>query len=258
MKTKLNKEDTWVILIGGPRHRVLLKLIERGVHVSLVFIPDNDNPKLEETLKICSDFSIPVKKLSKPSLSLKVDGIANMPCLSLGFPYLFPQSFINQARFIVNVHGTLLPKYRGACTLNWIIENDEQESGVTVHFVDSGCDTGNIILQRSFPLSIFDTGKSLYRKTLEFEPEVVCEALKILYTNNNIPLISQKNLECKQYPNRKPFHSELDISKPLMNLYNQIRASDPEKYPAYFFINGEKVCIKIWRETKSSSEEDMV
>lgn len=258
MKIKLNKEDKWVMLTGGPRHRALLKLIENNIPISLVFIPDNDNPKLEETLKICSEFSIPVKKMNRGSLSLKIDEIADMPCLSLGFPYLFPQSFIDQARFIVNVHGTLLPKYRGACTLNWIIENGEQESGVTVHFIDSGCDTGDIIIQRSFPVSIFDTGKSLYRKTLEFEPDVVSEALKILYSSNNIHLVFQKNLECKQYPNRKPFHSELDTSKPLMDLYNQIRASDPEKYPAYFFINGEKVCIKLWREIKSSHEEDMV
>lgn len=257
MKTKLNKEDKWVILTGGPRHRVLLKLIERNIPISLLFITDNDNPKLEKTLRICSEFSIPVKKLNKSSLSLKVDNIAGRPCLSLGFPYLFPQSFIDQTRFIVNVHGTLLPKYRGACTLNWVIENGEQKSGVTVHFIDSGCDTGDIIMQSSFPVSIFDTGKSLYRKTLEFEPDVVYKALEILYSGN-FSLLSQKNLGCNQYPNRKPFHSEVDPSKPLINLYNQIRASDPEKYPAYFLINGEKVCIKLWREMKSLHEEDLI
>jgi methionyl-tRNA formyltransferase len=257
MNIQCKKIDKWVILIGGPRHRALLKLIEHNVPISLVIVPDNNNPKLKETLKICSDFSIPVQKLRREKISLDVQEIIDMPCLSLGFPYLFPQSFIEQTRFIVNVHGTLLPKYRGACTLNWVIENGEEDSGVTVHFVDVGCDTGDIILQRSFPISDFDTGQSLFKKTLEFEPSVVVEALQLLY-RGNIDLTSQKNLECMQYPNRKPLHSELDPSQPLIKLYNKIRAADPDNYPAYFFINGEKVCIKLWRESKPPLEEGLL
>ena len=60
---------------------------------------------------------------------------------------------------MLNVHGTLLPYYAGARTINWIIENGENFSGVTVHKIDKGMDTGPILLQERFAISPFDTEK---------------------------------------------------------------------------------------------------
>ncbi len=257
MKKIISTADKLVLFIGGPRHKVLSLIIEEKIPIEQVYFPDNENPRLDVTKEICLQNKIPTKKIKKSEIHGEIPDVYNKVCLSLGFPYLFPKSFLNQTRFVINVHGTLLPKYRGASTLNWAIENGDKESGVTVHFVDEGCDTGDIILQKSFPLSVFETGKSLYRKTLEFEPHVVLEALKALY-DGSYNLTSQKGLESQCYPNRKPHHSELDQTQPLSLLYNKIRAADPIDYPAYFYINGEKVCIKIWRETKAIEDQDLI
>jgi methionyl-tRNA formyltransferase len=257
MTFRLKRDEKLVLFIGGPRHRVLEALIRKKIPIQCVFLPGNNNLKLRETILICEKNSIPLYVISKEELQGEIPLIKGRPCLSLGFSYLFPKKFIDQARFIINVHGTLLPKYRGACTLNWAIENGDTESGVTVHFVDEGCDTGDIILQKSFSIGEFDTGKSLYRKTLEFEPEVVLEALEQMYEKKVVPL-PQGKTDGRDYPNRQPFHSEVNPQEPLIALYNKIRAADPILYPAYFFIAGEKVCIKLWRENKSPDQEDYI
>ena len=257
MIKNIYKEDNLILFVGGPRHKVLQALIENNIRIGLVFIPEIENFRLIPSIEMCNNYGIPIKKISKSQLKEQLPEIHNKPCLSLGFPYLFPKEFLEKTRFVVNVHGTLLPKYRGSRTLNWVIENGDTTSGVTVHFVDEGCDTGDIILQKSFSVSEFDTGKSLYRKTLEFEPGVVVEALKML-SKRNFKVRSQQKLLSTQYPNRQPFHSEIDPRKPLVDLYNKIRAADSENYPAYFFINEQKICIKIWREKKLDDEDDML
>jgi len=57
---------------------------------------------------------------------------------------------------------------------------------------------------------------------------------------------------------RKPEDSEIDPQRPLLDLYNQIRACDPDDYPAYFYVEGQKVCIGLWRQDKPGSELDMI
>ena len=57
---------------------------------------------------------------------------------------------------------------------------------------------------------------------------------------------------------RTPNDSEINWNHSLKSLYNQIRACDPEKYPAFFYVNGEKVYIRLWRESKPEEESDMI
>ena len=120
---------------------------------------------------------IVLRVVSQRDLPAVGEQLVGETCLSVGFGLLFPPAFLASVAACLNVHGTLLPDYPGARSLNWVIECGERASGVTVHLVDEGVDTGPILLQRAFPLTWFDTGKSLARKTLAFEPMVVVEAL---------------------------------------------------------------------------------
>lgn len=252
---RIQRNDKIVLFIGGPRHNAFQAILSNEYHVSHVFFPDNKNPKLHLSRLLATTHQIPYSFISKDQISNFSSFIKNKLCISLGFPYLFPTDFYQSAKLFINVHGTLLPKYRGGCTLNWVIENGDEESGVTVHLIDEGCDTGDIIIQKRFAVSKFDTGKSLYRKTLEFEPSVIIEALNLIMTGK-YELQAQADRNIKQYPNRQPDHSEVNPEKTLLQLYNQIRASDPKDYPAYFLVDGEKVCITLWRANKPSNEED--
>ncbi len=243
---------------SGPRDRVLRALLDAGHRVRGAFVTDPGVwPGVRPTLELAQERGLPVRVIRKADLeSLAVD-LAGQACLSVGFAFLFPEAFIRAMRVCLNVHGTLLPKYAGLRTLNWVLENGDPTSGVTVHQIDTGIDTGPILLQRAFPVSVFDTGRSLYRKTLEFEPAVVVEALA-RYESGEIEFKPQEFAGAMHYPDRVPEHSLLDPSRPLRELYNKIRAADPDRYPAHFYLEGEKVCVKVWRPEKPPREKDMV
>ncbi|MBA2712093.1 MAG: hypothetical protein H0U55_00850 [Rubrobacteraceae bacterium] len=243
---------------SGPRERVLAAVLDAGHEVMEVIATDPEKwPRVRPTIDLAAEKGIPVRLVEKADLAGLAPRLSSQVCLSVGFGYLFPPELIDASEVALNVHGTLLPKYRGARTLNWVIAHGEDESGVTVHQIDVGTDTGPILLQRPLPVSIFDTVTSLQRRTLEFEPEVVVEALA-LYGSGRANLTRQLDVDVPQYPDRVPEHSEIDPTRPLIDLYDEIRAADPERFPAYFFVAGQKVCIRLSRPGKPDDELDMI
>jgi methionyl-tRNA formyltransferase len=244
---------------GGPRERVLSALLQAGHVVEKVFVNDASRwPKIGPTIELAKGHGIAVEVVErKLDLDRIIPEVADKTCLSVGFNYIFPSRLIASARVVLNVHGSLLPKYAGARTLGWVIENGEMESGVTVHQVDEGIDTGPILLQKAFALSPFETTRSLARKTALFEPSVVLEALLKYESEGLARALPQGRCE-SLWPNRTPEHSRLDPQQPLIALVDKIRAADPDDYPAYFEINGERVCLRMWRRDKSADEADLI
>jgi methionyl-tRNA formyltransferase len=176
--------------------------------------------------------------------------------LSVGWHRIFKPDFIREASPIVNIHPSLLPKYRG-WALNWALVNGDTEHGLTAHIVDEGVDTGPILLQRRISLSKFDTYRSLLRKLIEAHLGFLPEVLQKLKSAELVSVPQDENTASA--PSRRtPKDSEIDPSKPLLELYDIIRASDPDAFPAHFFIEGQKVCIKLWRSEKPNGEEDMI
>ena len=89
-----------------------------------------------------------------------------------------PYAGIDLAKKIaINVHPTLLPKYRGYRSGPFILINGENESGVTIHKLVEEMDKGDIIKQKSFSITKFDTTKSVFRKAREIEPKLLYEAI---------------------------------------------------------------------------------
>ena len=78
----------------------------------------------------------------------------------------------------INIHGSLLPKYRGLATSFWVLYNDEDESGVTAHYMTPEYDTGDIISQRKYPISSDDTMHDVYLKLLDVGPKVANSAIE--------------------------------------------------------------------------------
>lgn len=246
-----------IYFTGGPREKIIRTLMDHGHRVTRVFVSRISSPdRVAATIEFAQSVGVPVEYVGRAELGALEEEVWGQLCLSAGFGYLFPNSVINAASLMLNVHGSLLPKYAGARTLNWAIESGEQESGVTIHQIDVGTDTGPILLQRSFPISPFDTGRSLYRKTLEFEPSLVLEALSLIEAGK-AEFVSQPP-HPPPLPDRRPEHSELDPDRPLVELFDAIRAADWERYPAYFWYRGEKVCIRLWRPGKPMPDDDLI
>jgi methionyl-tRNA formyltransferase len=247
-----------VYFSGGPRERVLDAILKAGHSVSHVVVNDPARwPKVEATINLARKHALPVTVIgAKSELPKLTELVRGRICFSAGFNYIFPKEIISIANCFLNVHGSLLPKYPGM-TVPWAIENGDNQSGVTIHFIDEGVDTGDIILQKSFPLSKFETTRSMMRKMLELEPSVVVEALALYDETRGAGRTPQTSAEAA-LPRRRPHHSEVDPTKPLLDLIDKIRAADPDHYPAHFFLHGEKVCIRLWRPDKPADEADLI
>lgn len=250
-----------IYLCGGTRFQCFKELVESGV-VNLLGVINgqskyNNSAVVEEFRKLCLKHDIPFHNIDK---SLLEDTIAHLNydlLISVGYRFIIPNHLIEKAKYAVNVHPTLLPKYRGYRSGPYIIINGETKTGVSVHVIDEGMDTGDIILQKEVPLNEFDTVKSMSRKTAEAEGQALIEAITQIQ-NGTAQFKKQNESEATVYNYiRTPKDSEVDWEKPLKELYNSIRACDPIDYPAFFYVNGEKVFIKLWREEENKGEYEI-
>lgn len=165
--------------------------------------------------------------------------------LSVGYRFIIPSSIFKQFKYAINIHPSLLPKYKGAYSGFAIIENGEKETGITAHFIDDGIDTGDIICQTVIPLTNFDTINSMSKKVSMIEPSFVSDVINNI-VDNNFKTQKQINSNNMIYNKKRvPEDSLIDVNKPLIELYNKIRSCDQENYPAYFELEGKKVKVRL-------------
>ena len=124
----------------------------------------------------------------------------------------------------INVHPSLLPKYRGPNPYIQVIKNREKKSGVTLHLVDSNFDTGAILDQREVDVLESDTGKELKSKTALIARGAICELLQKMSEDVVFPVMQNENL-ATYYSN--DFDTDVDFNKPVEEIVAQIRAIHP-------------------------------
>lgn len=254
------REMKVIFISGGAREKTLEYLLNNGINIVAVVTPyvSEKNARFSRVLDVAKAYGITIYQVTNESIVNTVNSIDADVLLSCGFSFKIPDAVINHFEHSINVHPTLLPCYRGYRSGPYILINGEKESGVTVHKLSSEIDKGDILYQESFPVSNFDTPKSMKRKTDECEKETVLEALRLIESNNVKYRKQDESLASTYNYMRTPKDSLIDCTKPLIELYNEIRACDAEDYPAFFYIGEEKVCIKMWRASKPDGEEDMI
>ena len=102
--------------------------------------------------------------------------------VSMSFNQIFKTSILSKYK-IINCHAGKLPFYRGRNILNWVLINDEKEYGITVHYVDEGIDTGDIILQKTYPITDNDNYKTLLTNAQTECASLLYEALQKIKNN---------------------------------------------------------------------------
>ncbi len=114
--------------------------------------------------------------------------------VSMSFNQIFKPEIINMPKFkTINCHAGRLPFYRGRNVLNWVLINDENEFGITVHYVDEGIDTGDIILQRIYNITDRDNYKTLLEKAYIECGRILYDAIKSIQ-NDSVKLIQQNKI----------------------------------------------------------------
>jgi methionyl-tRNA formyltransferase len=152
----------------------------------------------------------------------------------------------------VNLHGSLLPQYRGAAPINWAVINGEKETGVTTFKLKHEIDTGDILLQESFPIADTDTAGDVHDRMKEIGAQLLVKTIRGLAagTLQEIPQIHKQpttNLKLHHAPKIFTETCLLDWGKTVDEVYNLVRGLAP--YPAAFtFLEGKK--LKIYKAEK--------
>jgi UDP-4-amino-4-deoxy-L-arabinose formyltransferase/UDP-glucuronic acid dehydrogenase (UDP-4-keto-hexauronic acid decarboxylating) len=142
-----------------------------------------------------------------------------------------------------NLHGSLLPAYRGRCPINWVLVKGEQRTGVTLHHMVEGSDAGDIVGQKEVVIEFEDTAHILYQKLCMKTKELLEEVFPLI--KKGIALRMAQNLrQGSYYGGRRPEDGKIDWGWPVMQIFNLVRAVT-EPYPGAFthLPEGEKLFI---------------
>jgi methionyl-tRNA formyltransferase len=143
-----------------------------------------------------------------------------------------------------NLHGSLLPAYRGRCPVNWVLVKGEPRTGVTLHYMVEGPDAGDIVGQKEVLIEFEDTAYTLYQKLCVKARELLEELLSLI-KKGMAPRVAQNLKHGSYYGGRRPEDGKINWNWPVMQIYNLVRAVT-EPYPGAFTHLSEGEKLLIW------------
>jgi methionyl-tRNA formyltransferase len=253
MSTSLN-----LVLCGTPGFAVptLEKLVETGFHVHLV-VTQPDRPKGRGLELVSSPVKQRALQLGLPVIqpesiknndafraqitALKPDAI-----IVVGYGRIIPQWMLDLPPLgNINLHASLLPKYRGAAPTQWAIARGETVTGVTTMKLDAGVDTGDILLQQEIPIAPNDTAETLGPKLASVGANLMVETLRGLHVGSIHPR-QQDHTQATLAPILKKEDGLIDFSCPAAEVLNRLRGFQP--WPgAYTQFRGKN--LQVWKAT---------
>ena len=208
-------------------------LIKQGENiVGVITVPDVVNQRHPNPVKQCAEkHEIPLfqSKFLKNDDAISWVTQCKPDLLVLAFVTAFvPQKMIDIARLGgINYHPSLLPKYRGGSAINWAVINGEKETGVTIHAIDEGVDTGPILLQEKIAIDPDDTVKSIYFGHLyPMGIRMIGEAVRLIGEGKNVAA-TQDETKASFQPVITTKDTIIDWNQPTEKVYNLIRGANP-------------------------------
>jgi UDP-4-amino-4-deoxy-L-arabinose formyltransferase/UDP-glucuronic acid dehydrogenase (UDP-4-keto-hexauronic acid decarboxylating) len=152
----------------------------------------------------------------------------------------------------LNLHGSLLPKYRGKAPINWVLVNGETETGVTLHCMTPRPDDGDIVAQEKIAISDDDTALTLHRKVAQAAEKLLDEILPQI-KNGRAPRTPQDHAKATYFGGRRPADGEIGWSKKAREVRNLVRAVT-RPFPGAFSFIGDRKCL-FWQVREARLEE---
>jgi len=236
--------------------RCLEYLIEQGEDIAAVFaLPDRGKEIIwyESAKETALKYGIPVYQPRKVSSLTYVKIIRKINpdiIFSISWRQMLSKEILEIPKMgCINLHGSLLPKYRGFSPVVWAIINGEEKTGVTLHYMTEKPDAGDIIAQKEVKIGSRDTGKTLYDKITNSGFELFKETFPKI-KDGTADRAPQNEEESTYFGRRKPEDGIIDWNKSSIELYNWIRALT-YPYPGAFTYTqrGRKLYI-WWAEVK--------
>jgi len=161
---------------------------------------------------------------------------------SINYLFLIKKDIIQLAKYPINFHGSLLPKYRGRTPHVWSIINNETNTGITAHIIDENCDTGDVVLQKEIPIKANDTGAIILEQYNDLYPSMVKEVLNLV-VNDKLQLTPQNNNVASYFGKRTPEDGLIKWFWQKERIRNWVRAQAFPYPGAFAMIEGEKIVI---------------
>ncbi len=166
---------------------------------------------------------------------------------------LKPEVLALARRAALNLHGSLLPRYRGRCPVNWVLVHGERETGVTLHHMEARPDRGDIVAQRVVPIADDDTALALNRKLGDAARLLLRETFPQLVAGT-APRIPQDHARASYFGGRRPDDGRLAWNRPARDLYNLVRAVT-HPYPGAFTTAGDRR-LYVWDARPLAGPDD--
>lgn len=245
--TARNPEHPRIVVFGYHDIGVacLQVLLDQGANVVAV-VTHRDDPGesiwFGSVADLAAAHGIPVLTPDDPKTPAFLEDVRRFrPDLIYAFYYrrLLPPAILAiPSHGAINLHGSLLPKYRGRAPLNWVLVHGETTTGVTLHYMDAMADHGDIIAQRAVSISVEDTALSLSGKLTVAARELLGETHPLIVAGR-APRLPQDHAAATTFGRRTPAHGLVDWSQSAWEIYNLIRAVT-HPFPGAFTYWGDR------------------
>jgi methionyl-tRNA formyltransferase len=228
-----------LVFAGTPQFAVptLEKLVESGFKVELVLTqPDRPkgrglelvaSPVKQSALRLNLPIYQPEKIKTNDELRARLQEIAADTIIIVGYGRIIPKWMLDLPPYgNLNLHASLLPKYRGAAPIQWAIANGERVTGVTTMRIDEGLDTGDILLQQELAIEDDDTSETLAPRLAAIGADLMVETLRRLQTGS-VPPRSQNHAQASLAPILTKEDGRIDFSRTAQEIYNRLRGFQP-------------------------------
>jgi methionyl-tRNA formyltransferase len=219
--------------------RCIETLLSHGVKVRLVVTHEDDpreNIWFASVAALAGLHAIPTVTPTHPNTAeLKQRIAALQPDFLFSFYYrqMLGQPLLDIPRLgALNMHGSLLPKYRGRAPVNWAVINGERETGATLHYMTARPDAGDIVDSQAVPIFADDAAVDVYRKVTAAAQAVLGRSLQRLIDGTALR-IAQNNAQATYFGGRKPEDGRIDWSMRAADVHNLVRGVAPP-YPGAF------------------------
>lgn len=237
-----------IVFVGWNENgeKCLAKLLKSKMGPRSVLVPeDYDTEKMKEICKKhrikCVEVGSDLKELASEIKVVEPDLL-----IIASFPRLIPTEILDAPKFgSINVHAAALPKNRGYHPINWSIIRDERITGVTVHYLNAGMDSGNILAQKTIPIKNSDDVNTIRKKLTTLGADLLARVVeKIQRSESKIKGQAQNDSLATYALKRKPEDGRINWSQTSRETFNLIRALK-SPYPNAFSYNSEKEKIEF-------------
>jgi UDP-4-amino-4-deoxy-L-arabinose formyltransferase/UDP-glucuronic acid dehydrogenase (UDP-4-keto-hexauronic acid decarboxylating) len=223
-------------------------LLQNGYEIAAVFTHQdnpNENVWFNSVAELASGHGIPVfspDDINHPIWVQKIKKFAPDILFSFYYRNMVSSKILDiPPSGCLNLHGSLLPKYRGRCPINWVLVNGETETGVTLHYMTPRADDGDIVCQEKIPISDTDTARTVHDKAANTVADMLKGILPKL-RDGTAPRIPQDHSQATYFGARGPEDGKIDWSQDAYKIRNLVRAVS-RPYPGAFSYMGERKCI---------------